>query len=117
MARLPKAPIVVIPAGEMCIAYTPTADGISVPADNETMVRIYNGQAAADLVVTINANRTIDGLAVPDKTITIPYVQEGETGIYYAGPYNPATYTSADGQVDIDFDATTDVTYEVFMKN
>ena len=52
--------------------------------------------AATNCVVTIVTPKTLGGLAVADRTITVT----GSTGDIFVGPFPPAVYNDASGNVE-----------------
>ena len=60
------------------------------------------GGAAVDL--TFAVNRTIEGLALPDRTLTI---QPGDRALI--GPFSKQIYNDGDGKVQISYTDATDI--------
>jgi hypothetical protein len=86
--------------------YTPaTADGHAFVNDGEVALHVING-GASPVTVTIETPLTIDGLAVSDRTITIPAGEER-----FVGGLSPRTYNQADGTVFVNAAPQTSVTY------
>lgn len=84
------------------------ADGEAVVNNGETFIEVLN-ENVADCTVTINSNRTVDGLTLPDKTVV---VEQNERMLILLGPrdtFNQRGGTD-DGKVYVDFSAVTDVT-------
>jgi hypothetical protein len=77
--------------------------GHSLPNSGVEMVHVKTGGTGC--VVTIQTPGTVDGLAVPDRTITI-----GTNSERMIGPFPPGVYNQADGSIYIDFDSVTTVT-------
>lgn len=65
---------------------------------------LYVKQGEGDRDVTIPTTRTVDGLAVADREVTVP--GDGERII---GPFTE-DYVQADGSIHVDFDAVTNTT-------
>ena len=88
---------------------TPTKNAVSASDDfvNDglTVLHVTNGSGGS-LTVTIVTPGTSDGLAVADRTVTIP---NGEERVI--GPFLRAIYSAtATGKVTVQFSATTSVT-------
>jgi hypothetical protein len=82
--------------------------------DGKTWLRVKNG-SASPITATINTNRTIDGLTVPNLTVTIAATGDG-TGLDHQdiGPFPMDTFNQSDGYVWITFSAVTTVTVGAF---
>ena len=74
-----------------------TTDGNSFPNDGNTYIEVKNTTATA-CTVTIQEPETVDGLAVADRTVSVP----GTTGDKVIGPFPPARYNQSDGSVYVD---------------
>lgn len=72
---------------------TPTVDGFKVSNDDFTHFHVKNGNVAS-LTITIDVVKTLDGLAVPDRTITIAAGAEKEFVL------DPKIYNQPDSSVD-----------------
>ena len=75
--------------------------------DGRTVLHVTNGSGGS-LTVTIVTPNTSDGLAVADRTVTIP---NGEERVI--GPFPRSVYNDSDGNVTVQFSATTSVTCQV----
>lgn len=75
--------------------------------DGRTVLHVTNGSGGS-LTVTIVTPNTSDGLAVADRTVTIP---NGEERVI--GPFPRTVYNDGDGKVTVQFSATTSVTCQV----
>lgn len=93
----------------------PTATHGNKIADNgRTFVRVVNG-SAAPITVTLNANKVIDGLTVPNATVSVAATGDSD-GLddVLIGPFTP-TFHQADGAyVWLTFSAVTDVLVGAF---
>lgn len=70
-------------------------------------ILVTNGHTS-DWVVTIATPATVDGLAVADRTVTIP---DGESRLI--GPFPKATYNSGTNKVNLTYDGVTAMTIAV----
>lgn len=70
----------------------------------------HTNGAGADVTLTIATNRTVDGLTVPDKTITIT---KGTKQIL--GPFPTETYNDGDDLVNFSYDDETDIEIAVIQ--
>lgn len=66
---------------------------------------------ASPVTLTIPTSITIDGLAVTDRTVTIP----ATTGDLFIGPFDNSFY-GADGRVQLDWSGATGVTVAVLKR-
>ena len=80
------------------------ADGHSFANNGRVFAHIKNGDAA-EKTITIQTPGTVDGLAVADRTVTIPASEER-----MIGPFAPAQYNQGNGTVYLDYSAVTSVT-------
>lgn len=78
-----------------------TSDTYLVNNDGRTVLHFKKDQAS-DATITIETPRTVGGLAVADRTVTIP----GSTGDVFVGPLAPGLYNT--GQ-DVKFTISGDV--------
>lgn len=105
-----------------------TRDGVQVPAqvtsdatndhfiaENDGTVELeIENVGASDHTVTVKANPTldVDGLAVGDLVLTIPY---GETWKF--GPFRPNSFRQdASGMMHLDPSASTDLKFRAFKR-
>lgn len=95
-------------AAETFVAAAAAATGNKFPADGKTWLHVKN--TGTQKILTISTPGTVDGLAVAERTITIP----ATTGDIMVPPMPPSQYAQADGQVYIDLDLATAVTYCAF---
>lgn len=84
------------------------ADGHSVAHRNSLFLRVTNGSGSS-ITVTVQTPKTIGGLAVADRAVT---VAAGATAYISLG--NAELYRQADGAVYVDFSAVTTVTVQAF---
>ena len=84
-----------------------SANGHEFVNDGKTYVEVVNG-GGSPIVVTIPTPGSIDGLAIADRTVSVP---AGETR--KIGPF-PNTYNQSGGLVYIDLDDDTSVTLGAF---
>ena len=87
-------------------AYTACAaggDSFANPGNAFIHIKNANGSAATLTIVT---PKTVDGLAVADRTVSIP----ATSGDVMIGPLPAATYNDASGNVSLTYSAVTDLT-------
>lgn len=78
------------------------ADGISFSNTGKEFLYLHNTHSS-DVVVTIQTGKTVDGLAVTDRTITLQEEDtEGDTVLI--GPFPTADYNQSTGLVYVDVD-------------
>lgn len=101
---------------------TPTPDGVA-PAfsaanvdghslgnsDGATMLYVKNGAAGA-VTVTVQTPGTVDGLAIPDRTISVPAGGERLIGRLRPDVYNRPPGGTDEGAIYVDFSAVASVT-------
>jgi hypothetical protein len=106
-------PIAMVPKDAVSVATLVTPDatnGNKFFANANTLMRVKNTNASTR-VVTINTNRTVEGLVVPDDTFTIAAL----TGdVIYSG-FSNIFHQNEAGEVHIEFSAVTDVTVQVIQ--
>jgi len=89
------------------------ADGEKISNDGKTFIQVKNTNAG-EITVTVVTPITIGGLAVSDRTITVP----ATTGDKMIGPFKAAHYDQLSGDdegfVYVNFSAVTDVTIAAF---
>lgn len=84
-------------------------DGHSLANDGRVFVELKNSGTIK--VATIDTPQTVGGLAVAQRTVSIP----ATTGDVIIGPFKPASlYNQADGTVHITFDAVAGLTVAAF---
>jgi hypothetical protein len=78
--------------------------------DGKTFVRIKNGDGSP-VTATINTNRSVDGLTLPNQTVTIAATGNAD-GLDFQdiGPFPPGTFNQTDGYVWVTLSAVTSVT-------
>jgi hypothetical protein len=81
------------------------ANGNQVVNDGSTFLYVKNTGGGA-CTISIKIPRTVDGVAVPDKTVVVP----ATTGERYIGPFGVGDYNQADGSVYYDASTATGVT-------
>lgn len=81
------------------------ADGHYVPNDGKMMLEVKNA-SASPITVTIQTPGTVDGNAIADLVVTVP----ANTGDKMIGPFPPSIYNQADGSIYADLSAVTSVT-------
>jgi len=107
-ARTVITPTAVSSSGVTQTLTAANADGNNFTNNGATWVVIANGYTS-DITATFQTPRTIDGLAVADKTVVVP------TGSTFAiGPFGAATFNQSDGTVYIDYTESTTVTVGAF---
>jgi len=90
-------------------AYVAAAASQEFPNDGRTFVHIKNTNAASR-TCTFTTAGTYVGLAIADPVVTIG----ANTGEQMVGPFPKGIYNAADGNIDITWSATADVTIGVF---
>lgn len=93
---------------------TPTAThGNKFLNDGKTVLRVVNG-SASPITVTIDTPGSVDGQAIADLVVTIAATGDGD-GLddQFIGPF-PKTFEQSDGYVWAVFSAVTDVTAGAF---
>ena len=78
-----------------------TSDNYRFPNDGRVLVIVKNASGSA-LTVTIATPKTIEGLAVADRTVSV-----AGNGDHVIDRLDPDLYNDANGEVDISFSATT----------
>lgn len=78
------------------------ADGHYVANNGRVFLHCKNTNAAARNVTIVTPNQ-VDGLAISDRTVTVPAL----TGDVMIGPFSPEIYGS---MMTVTFDAVTDLT-------
>ncbi len=79
-------------------------------ANAKTILRVKNG-SGGDITVTVNTNRSVEGLAVADDTFTVP----ATTGdVMYTG-FTDIFHQNATGEVHVEFSSGTSVTAQVIQ--
>jgi hypothetical protein len=89
-------------SGVVPVPHAASPGGDRVRAD--AYVRVANGSAGT-VTVTMVTHRTVDGLAVADRTFDVP---AGDLVMFRTN----RTYLAADGWVDLEWSDSTDVTFE-----
>lgn len=74
-----------------------TTNNYRIPNDGKVFIHAKKS-AAVDAVATIVTNSTVDGLAVPDKTVTVPNTDAD--GLFF-GPFPVSIYGAS---LDVSFD-------------
>lgn len=82
--------------------------GNKYPADGKTWLHVKG--TGTQKILTISTPGTVDGLAVADRTVTIP----ATTGDIMIPPLPPSQYGQVDGMIYIDLDLATAITYCAF---
>jgi hypothetical protein len=95
-------------AAESFVAAAAAGTGNMYPCDGKTWLHVKN--TGTIKVLTIQTPGTVDGLAVAERTVSIP----ATTGDKVIPPMPPSQYAQADGQVYVDLDLETAVTFAVF---
>ena len=97
--------------GGLTPAYTAAnVDGHSIPNSGRELVHVKAG--ATPTTVTIQTPGTIDGMAVADRTVTVPASQER-----MIGPFPPEIYNqggASGDQVFVDFSSVATITCGAF---
>jgi len=90
-------------------AYAAAAASQEFPNDGRTFIHILNTNGSSR-TCTLTTAGTISGHAIADTVITVG----ATTGNVMAGPFNRSIYNASDGNIDITWSATADVTIGVF---
>ena len=90
-------------------AYVAAAASQEFPNDGRTFVHIINTNGASRTCTFATAG-TIGGHSIADTVVTIA----ATTGEQMVGPFSQAIYDASDGNIDITWSATADVTIGVF---
>ena len=75
-----------------------TTDAFKFPNSGKEFVLVKKGVGA--LTMTVATPRTVDGLAVADRDVTVPANTDR-----LIGPFDPAVYNDSDGEVSLTFDS------------
>ncbi|MCA9940552.1 MAG: hypothetical protein KC418_18065 [Anaerolineales bacterium] len=89
------------------VAMSPSAanvDGHSLAYQENLLLYVANG-GGSPITVTIQTPGTVDGLAVADRTVTIPAGSNR-----WIGPFPKEQYRQSDGSIYVDFSGVTSVT-------
>lgn len=78
-------------------------------ANERTILRVKNG-SGAQITVTVNTNRTIDGLTLPDDSFTVA----ASADVFYTG-FTRSFWQNSDREVHVEFSATSSVTVAVYQ--
>jgi len=111
MARTLKTVQVTNRVAGLTPTYTafPGVDGFAVPNDAENVILHFKNTGGTNRTVTIATHPTVDGLAVPDRTYTVP----ATTGEIICGPFPASIYNAYDSDTStanclyVSCDATT----------
>ncbi len=87
-----------------------TADTHQVRNDGRTMLH-FKKTGAGNAIITVQTPRTVNGLAIAEQTFTVP----ATTGDVYAGPFAPAVFNDANGDLNFTSDDTTGLTVAVLI--
>lgn len=83
------------------------SDNYKVPNDGRRTFLHFKKSGAGDATITITTPGTVDGLAVADRTVTVP----ASTGDVMVGPFPAAAYNDADGEIEFVTDEDTGLTF------
>ena len=84
-----------------------TAEGDEFVNTGSEFIHIKNGHSATQ-IVTIATPRTVDGLAVAERTVSILATSE-----QLIGPFPAGTYNDSAGKVQLTYDAVVSLTIAV----
>jgi len=105
MAALPLQ--VLVPDGSASELVAASSGGDTCPAGDGVFLEVENG-AAASLTVQLATPGTVEGLAIADRSVTIPAGERWKIPV-------PRLFAKADGQCDISYSPdASDVTVGVF---
>ncbi|MBN9393437.1 MAG: hypothetical protein J0I20_35730 [Chloroflexi bacterium] len=106
MARTARAVQQVTRSGLAATYSAPDAsNGETIPNDGKTILHIKNTNGTP-LTVTIATPGTVDGLAVADRTVTVP----ATTGDRFIGPFPTGTYNQPGNVLNVDYSSATGAT-------
>jgi len=88
--------------------YEAAASTMEYAVSGENAIIHIKNANAATLTLTITTSKTIDGLAVADRTVTILTTEE-----HFIGPFNKTDYADSGDLIQIAFDITSSVTVAV----
>ena len=94
---------------DVSAAYVAAAASQEFPNDGRTFVHIINTNGSSR-TCTFRTAGTIHSHEINDVTVTIA----ATTGQQMVGPFNRSIYNETDGNIDITWSATADVTIGVF---
>lgn len=97
---------VLVPGGSESTLAQAASGGDTCPAGPGVFLEVANGAASA-VTVTLATPGNVEGLAISDREVSVP---AGET---WKIPV-PKIFAKADGQCDVTYSATTDVTVGAF---
>mgnify|MGYP006292739519 CR=1 FL=1 len=84
------------------------SEGHEFQNNGRVFVHVKNGDGS-NHDVTIQTPNTVDGLAISDRTVTVPAGEERMIGSFPPGHYN-----QSDGNVNVDYSAITGMTIAAF---
>lgn len=116
MARLTLAPSKMASGGVAVSTAAVNADGYALPNDGSVFLYVVNTNgASAGCDVILRTEETLDGLVLPDKTITVAAGEEYLFGPFSRTVYNRTADQTDAGTVHIDFSgATADLEIQAF---
>lgn len=80
------------------------ADGEEFANNGDVFIHMKNGSGGA-IVATFKTPATVSGVSIDEVEVTI-----SAAGEEMVGPFDPAVFNQADGNVDVDFDGVTSLT-------
>jgi len=83
------------------------AGGDEFANTGDEFIHVTNGSGGA-ITVTIETGGTVDGLAIADRTVSVPAGEER-----LIGPFPKSTYDDGDGLVQLTYSAVTSLTVAV----
>jgi hypothetical protein len=104
MARVAMVADSISRAGVAATYAAVTVDGISFVNSEREFLHVKNGGAGAT-VVTLQTVGFVDGIAIPDRSVSIPAGEER-----FIGPFSAAYTRTTDANVYVDFSVLTSVT-------
>ncbi len=111
MANVRKEPQKVVPGGLSGATYhgsLSTSDTYLVRNDGRVILH-FKKTGAGNCVVTLETPGTVDGLAVSDRTVTVP----ATTGDVFMGPFSPRVYNDVSGDLKITLSEVTGLSFAV----
>lgn len=98
------APQYITKAGLKVVYGAAGGGGDQFKNDKNTIFHLRNDQAGASVTATFASTKTVDGLAVADRTLTVSQTED-----YAEIQLDPAVYNDSEGYVQVTYDTVTAV--------